>query len=327
LIRVAIIDDYIDIARTLVDWSPVDALAEVVVFKKKFSDDDEAAQALADFDIICTLRERSAFNAQLLSRLPRLKYIAVTGMRFDAIDVLAATELGIVVSNSEVTRGGGGVSELAWGLVIATARHIAYEDAGIRRGGWQSRAGFTLKGKTIGIIGLGRIGARMAAYAKAFEMNVLAWSPHMNSERSAAHGAAYAPLQTLLASSDVVTLHMPLNDSTRGLLGATELGWMKKTAILINTSRAALVDQRALSDALTRGLLGGAGLDVFETEPMAADDPIRQLPHTVLTPHIGYFTSDMLTVYYEDAVEAIVAFIKGQPIRVVNPEVLGRMRA
>jgi D-3-phosphoglycerate dehydrogenase len=326
LIRVAIIDDYIDIARTLVDWSPVDALAEVDVFKKKFSDDDEAAQALADFDIICTLRERSSFDARLLSRLPRLKYIAVTGMRFDAIDVVAATRLGIVVSNSEVTRGGGGVSELAWGLVIATARHIAHEDASIKSGGWQSRLGFTLKGKTIGVVGLGRIGSRMAAYANAFEMRVLTWSPNMTAERAADQGAVYAPLETLLADSDVVTLHIPLSASTRGLIGAAELSRMKKSAVLINTSRAGLVDQPALIDALTRGLIGGAGLDVFEAEPLPTDDPIRHLANAVLTPHIGYYTSEMLTVYYEDAVEAIVAFIKGRPIRVVNPEVLVRPR-
>jgi len=326
LIRVAILDDYIDVARTLVDWSPVDALAEVVVFTHKLTGEDEFVQALADFDIICTLRERSAFSAALLARLPRLKYIAVTGMRYDAIDVDAATQLGIVVSNSEVTRGGGGVSELAWGLVIATARNIAHEDASIRSGGWQTRLGFTLRGKTIGILGLGRLGSRMAAYARAFEMKVLAWSPNMTSERAAVHGAQAVSLTTLLANSDVVTLHMPLSETTRGLIGAAELSKMKKTAVLINTSRAGLVDQGALAHALTDGVIAGAGLDVFEVEPMPTADVFRQLPNTVLTPHIGYFTSEMLKVYYEDAVEAIVAFIQGRPIRVVNAQVVDASR-
>jgi phosphoglycerate dehydrogenase-like enzyme len=323
-VRVAILDDYLDVARQLADWSAVAARCEVVAFHK-FTSEDEAASALADVDIVCTLRERSAFPATLLARLPRLKYIAVTGMRYDAIDVTAASSLGIVVSNSEV-RQGGGVSELAWGLIIATARHIPHEDRSIRQGGWQTRMGVTLAGKTLGIVGLGRIGSRMAACARAFEMAVLAWSPHMTAERAASHGAVSVELDELLQRSDVVTLHLPLGDTTRGLIGARELALMRPEAILINTSRAALLDQQALVEALRGGRLAGAGLDVFEAEPLPPGHVLRGLENTVVTPHIGYFTREMLSVYYRDAVEAIGAFLDGRPIRVVNPEVMPRAR-
>lgn len=319
-LRIAILDDYLDVARGMADWRGLQARAEVAAFHHKFADEDEAAAALADFDIVCTLRERSAFPASLLARLPRLKYIAVTGMRYDAIDVDAATRLGIVVSNSEVSRGGGGVSELAWGLVIATARHIPHEDASVRAGGWQTRVGFTLRGRTLGILGLGRLGSRMAAYARAFEMNVLAWSPRMTPERAAEHGARSATFDELMSNSDVVTVHLPLAEGTRGLVGTRALALMKREAILVNTARAAIVDQAALVDALQAGRIGGAGLDVFDAEPMPPDHVLRRLPNTVVTPHIGYFTRDMLRVYYEDAVEAITAFLDGRPIRVVNQE-------
>lgn len=324
--KLAILDDYLDIAQRWVDWSAVSRRCEIVAFHHKFDSEDEAAAALADVDIVCTLRERSAFPASLLARLPRLKYIAVTGMRYDAVDVAAATGLGILVSNSEVSRGGGGVSELAWGLIIATARHIACEDASIRRGGWQTRVGFTLRGKTLGILGLGRLGSRIATYAHAFEMKVLAWSPHMTAERAAVQGAESASLDALLQRSDVVTVHLPLAAGTRGLIGARELGLMKPDAILVNTSRAAIVDQDALISALRGARLAGAGLDVFEVEPLPPDHALRSLDNAIVTPHIGYFTREMLTVYYEDAVAAILAYLDGSPIRIVNPDALVRAR-
>lgn len=321
--KIAVLDDYLRVSQQLTDWSALTRDHEVVVLDHKLGSEDDTVAALADADIVCTLRERTAFSASLLARLPRLKYIAVTGMRYDCVDVAAATRQGIVVSNSEVTRGGGGVSELAWGLVIATARHIAHDDAVMRAGGWQSRVGFTLRGKTLGVIGLGRIGSRMAAYAHAFEMPVLAWSPNLTPERAAAGGATRAAsLDDLLERSDVVTLHMPLAERTRHLIGARELALMKPDAVLINSARAALVDETALLDALRERRIGGAGLDVFHTEPLPADHPLRTLTNTVLTPHVGYCTREMLTVYYEDAVDAITRFIAGQPIRVVNPEVL-----
>nr|WP_281068678.1 D-2-hydroxyacid dehydrogenase family protein [Ramlibacter agri] len=308
----------------LADWSAVARRCEIVVFDRPLASEDEAVAALADVDIVCTLRERMPFPRSLIARLPKLKYIAVTGMRYDTVDTAAAAERGIPVSNSEVSRGGGGVSELAWGLVLAAARHIAHEDAVMRRGGWQTRVGFTLRGKTLGILGLGRIGSRMAAYAQAFEMKVLAWSPHLTPERASASGAGCAGLDELLRGSDVVTVHLPLAEGTRGLIGARELALMKPEALLVNTSRAAIVDQQALLDALRERRIGGAGLDVYEAEPLPADHPLRGLDNTVLTPHIGYFTRDMLRVYYEDAVEAILAFLDGAPVRVVNAEALAR---
>jgi phosphoglycerate dehydrogenase-like enzyme len=317
--KLAILDDYLGVARRVADWGEVERRCEVVVFDHKLADEDAAVAALEDVDIVCTLRERMAFPATLLARLPRLKYIAVTGMRYDAIDVAAATRQGILVSNSEVTRGGGGVSELAWGLVIATARHIPHEHDSMRKGGWQTRVGFTLRGKTIGILGLGRLGSRMAAYARAFEMNVLAWSPHLTSERAAPHGARAVPFNELLRRSDVVTVHLPLAEGTRGLVGPEQLALMPPNAILINTARAAIVDQKAMIAALRARTIAGAGLDVFEVEPLPADHPLRHLDNVVLTPHIGYFTQEMLTVYYEDAVDAIRHFLDGDPIRVVNP--------
>jgi phosphoglycerate dehydrogenase-like enzyme len=322
-VKIVVLDDYLRVSQQLTDWSALSRDHEIVVLDRKLGNEDDTVAALSDADIVCTLRERTAFPASLLVRLPRLKYIAVTGMRYDCVDVVAATRLGIVVSNSEVTRGGGGVSELAWGLVIATARHIAHDAAVMRAGGWQSRVGFTLRGKTLGVIGLGRIGSRMAAYAHAFEMPVLAWSPNLTPERAAAGGAICADsLDDLLKRSDVVTLHMPLSERTRHMIGARELAQMKSTSVLINSARAGLVDEAALLSVLHTRRIGGAGLDVFDTEPLPADHPLRALDNTVLTPHVGYCTREMLTVYYEDAVDAIVSFIAGQPIRVVNPEVL-----
>jgi len=325
--RLAILDDYLDVSQGLVDWSRISRRCEIAVLNRKLFSEDEAAAALADVDVICTLRERTAFPASLLARLPRLKYIAVTGMRYDSVDVTAATRLGILVSNSEVVRGGGGVSELAWGLVIATARHIAQEDASMRRGGWQTRVGFTLRGKTLGILGLGRLGSRMAAYAHAFEMRVLAWSPRLTAERASAQGAECVAMDELLRQSDVVTIHLPLAEGTRDLIAARELSLMKSDAILVNTARAAIVNQDALLDTLRHSRIAGAGLDVFDIEPLPADHPLRGLGNTVLTPHIGYFTREMLTVYYEDAVEAISGFLDGRPIRIVNPDAMARARA
>lgn len=323
--KLAILDDYLDVARRLVDWRAVERRCEVVVIHRKLASDDELVAELADVDIVCTLRERTAFPASLLARLPKLKYIAVTGMRYDCVDVAAATERGIVVSNSEVTRGGGGVSELAWGLVIASVRHTAHDDAVMRRGGWQTRMGTTLRGKTLGILGLGRIGGRMAAYARAFEMNVLAWSPNLTPERAAVASAQSVSLDELLQKSDVVTVHLPLAERTRNLIGARELALMKPDAVLVNTARAAIVNEPALIDALRQRRIGVAGLDVFEIEPLPADHPFRSLDNTVLSPHMGYFTREMLTVYYEDAVEAVLCFLDGQPIRVVNPAVTARI--
>lgn len=320
--KLALLDDYLDVARQLVDWRAVESRCEMVVIHRKLADEEELASVLADVDIVCTLRERTAFPASLLARLPKLKYIAVTGMRYDCVDVAAATARGIVVSNSEVTRGGGGVSELAWGLVIAAARHLAHDDAVMRQGGWQTRMGTTLKGKTLGILGLGRIGGRMAAYARAFEMNVLAWSPRLTPERAAVAGAQCVPMDSLLRQSDVVSIHLPLAEGTRHLIGASELALMKRDAVLVNTARAAIVNESALIEALQKREIGAAGLDVFEVEPLPTDHPLRRLDNTVLSPHMGYFTREMLTVYYEDAVEAILGFLDGRPIRVVNPAVL-----
>lgn len=325
--NLAILDDYHGIALQMADWSSVGRRCHIEVFTRKLANEDEAAAALAAFDIVCTLRERTPFPRSLIERLPRLRYIAVTGMRYDTMDVAAATQRGVLVSNSQVPGGGGGVSELAWGLIIATARHIAHEDRMMREGAWQTRIGFTLKGKTIGIVGLGRIGSRMAAYAGAFQMPVIAWSPNLTPDRAAACGAQCVGKDELLRRSDIVTLHVPLAEETRDLIGQRELALMKPGALLVNTARGAIVNRAALIEALQSRHLGGAALDVFDVEPLPADDPLRRLENVVLTPHIGYYTKEMLRVYYADAVEAIDAFLHGRPIRIINPAAAASRRA
>ena len=262
------------------------------------------------------MRERTPFTRARLERLPDLRLLVTTGMRNASIDLAADQERDILVC------GTGGVSsgtaELTWALILAVARHLPEEERSMREGGWQRTVGVDLAGRTLGVIGLGRQGGPVARIGRAFGMHVLAWSRHMTADRAAEHGAEAVDLDTLLARADIVTLHVPLGRSSRGLIGADELARMKPTALLVNTSRGPIVDEAALLAALRDGSIAGAGIDVYETEPLPADHPLRSAPNTVLTPHIGYVTQATFDVFYREAVEDIAAWCAGVPLRVLT---------
>jgi phosphoglycerate dehydrogenase-like enzyme len=314
--RVAILDDYQDVARRMADWARLPASVEVAVFRDHLDDPGAVAARLADFDVVVAMRERTPFPRTLLERLPRLRLLVTTGMRNAAIDLQAAADRGVLVC------GTAGLpyptAELTWGLILALFRRIPQEDRATRKGGWQETLGLGLNGKTLGVLGLGTLGSRVARVGRAFEMEVLAWSQNLTAERCAAVGAALTGRDELLARSDVVTLHLVLSDRTRGLIGARELGLMKPAAYLVNTARGPLVDQAALIRALREGTIAGAGLDVFDEEPLPRDHPLRGLPNTVITPHLGYVTEETYRIFYGQALEDVEAFLRGAPVRVLN---------
>lgn len=326
--KVAILDDYAGVALQVADWSPVQNQAEVTVFDRHLAE-DEAADALRPFDVVCTLRERMALPRTLIERLPDLKLITIVGRSLPNLDMAAATEHGILVAHSDFAHPRfrsmrDATPELAWGLMIATVRNLADEHRNMRDGGWQSSAGMTLSGKTIGLLGLGRVGRRMAEYATAFGMEVIAWSQNLTEQAAASAGARRVEKATLFESSDVVSIHLVLSERTRGLVGAAELALMKPHAYLINTSRGPIVDEASLMAALESQRIAGAGLDVYDTEPLPKDHRLRLLPNVTLTPHLGYVTREMLGAFYADTVESVAAFLDGEPIRIANPEATQR---
>jgi D-3-phosphoglycerate dehydrogenase len=317
--RIAVLDDWQGVARSCADWSPLEARAEVRFFAAPFADEADAAERLAPFDIVLATRERTPFPASLVNRLPKLRMFGMTGARAAQIDVAAMIERGIVVCH---TGGGPSVAstaELTVGLMLAAARRIPAGDAAVRAGRFQQGvgAGVALAGKTIGLIGVGRIGTRVARSARALEMNVLAWSPNLNSERAAAAGAVLAKKEDLLSAADVVSLHLVLSESTAGIVGADDLARMRTGALLINTARAGLVDESALLRAVTSGRLFAA-LDVFGQEPLPADHPFNGAPNTVLSPHLGYSVLEVYAEYYRHAVENTLAYLDGKPVRVLE---------
>jgi phosphoglycerate dehydrogenase-like enzyme len=311
--RAAVLDDYEGVALRVADWSPVLERVDVDVFSEHIDDEDELARRLAPYDIVVLMRERTPMPASLLERLPNLRLLASTGRKNASIDVVAARDRGITVCGTDSPSSAPG--ELTWALILGLARNLVVEAERMRRGGWQSSLGADLAGRTLGVIGLGRIGTQVAAVGNAFGMDVLAWSENLTVERAAEVGVRAVPLDRLLAEADVVTVHQVLSKRTRGLLGARELALMKPTALLVNTSRAPIVDTMALLAALEEGRIGGAGLDVFDEEPLPADHPLRTAPRTLLTPHIGYVTEEVFRTYYQGVVEDITAFLDGSPIR------------
>jgi phosphoglycerate dehydrogenase-like enzyme len=311
--RAAVLDDYEGVALRVADWSPVLERVDVDVFSEHIDDEDELARRLAPYDIVVLMRERTPMPASLLERLPNLRLLASTGRKNASIDVAAARDRGITVCGTDSPSSAPG--ELTWALILGLARNLVVEAERMRRGGWQSSLGADLAGRTLGVIGLGRIGTQVAAVGNAFGMDVLAWSENLTVERAAEVGVRAVPLDGLLAEADVVTVHQVLSKRTRGLLGARELALMKPTALLVNTSRAPIVDTVALLAALEEGRIGGAGLDVFDEEPLPADHPLRTAPRTLLTPHIGYVTEEVFRTYYQGVVEDITAFLDGSPIR------------
>ena len=323
--KVALLDDYQQIALQSADWDLLSPECSVSVFHDHLTDESAIADKLSEFDVVMALRERTPFPRSLLARLPNLKLIASAGMRNAAIDLEAATDLGIVVC------GTGGSSratmELTWGLILGLLRHIPLEHQETRAGTWQRTVGTGLDGKTIGIIGLGNIGSQMAEVARAFHMNILAWSQNLTQERAEASGAALVSKDDLLAQSDLVTIHTRLSERTRGLLGARELSLMKPTAYLINSSRGPIIDEDALVNALRSGAIAGAGLDTFNQEPLPTDHAFLSLDNVLLTPHLGYVTQETYRGFYGQTLENIRNFIEGSPQRVMNPEVLGNRRS
>jgi phosphoglycerate dehydrogenase-like enzyme len=312
--RVVVLDDYQQVALALLDLPPgVDAVA----MPTHIGDEDELVSALEGADVVVAMRERTRLPGSVLSRLPDLRLLVTTGMGNAVIDLAAATAAGICVSGTSGTLTP--TSELTWGLIFALLRHIPTEDARIRAGGWQSTVGVSVAGKTLGLLGAGRLGKVVADAAHAFRMPVIAWSQNLTAERAADVGAERVTKEELFARADVVSIHLVLGDRTRGLVGEPELRAMKPTAVLINTSRGPIVDEAALVRALHEGWIAGAGLDVFDTEPLPVDHPLRSAPRTVLTPHIGYVTDDCYRVFHRDISEDIAAFAAGTPVRVLNP--------
>lgn len=314
-LRCAVIEDFQSVATTVVDWSPVTADVEVVTFTGHLATEDEAAAALAGFDIVVTLRERVPFPAELFARLPRLRLLVASGMRNSVIDLDAAKRHGVVVCGTASSSTP--PVELTWALLLGLARGIVPEAEALRTDGpWQSTLGADLHGRTLGLLGLGKIGGRVAQVGRAFGMDVLAWSQNLTEERTDEVGATLAASrEELLASSDFVSVHLALGDRTRGLIGAGELALMRPTAYLINTSRAAIVDTDALLAALDTGVIAGAATDVFDIEPLPAGHPVRTAPRLLATPHLGYVSRANYETYYGQAVEDIRAFLDGQPVR------------
>jgi phosphoglycerate dehydrogenase-like enzyme len=313
--RIAVLDDYQSVAAEFCDWTRVPGDVEVVEFHEHLGGEDAVAAALQGFDVVVAMRERTEFRRGLLERLPDLELLVTTGMRNTSIDVEAAAEHGITVCGTAASAAA--TAELTWGLILAAVRHIPREDAGMRAGGWQQTIGGDLAGARLGVIGLGRLGSRVATVGQAFGMDVVAWSQNLTDERAAEVGVRRVERDELFATSDVVTVHLLLSKRTRGLIGAEDLALMKHTAVLVNTSRGPIVQQQALLDALTEGRIAGAGLDVYDEEPLPAEHPLRTAPHTVLTPHLGYVTRGTYEVFYGEAVEDVAAWVAGSPIRVI----------
>ena len=314
--RIAVLDDYQNVSQTLADWSPLNGKAETDVFNAPLGDEDAVALALADYDIIVCMRERTPVPASLIARLDRLKLIVTTGMRNRSIDMQAARARGVTVCGTPGQ--GAPAGELAWALIVALMKNIPADDRSMRDGEWQPNIGRSLGGKTLSVLGLGKLGAYVARVGLAFEMDVVAWSQNLTDERAAEVGVRRVSKEEALSMADVLTVQLILSDRTRGLIGAPELALMKPTAYLVNTSRGPIVDEAALIDALRRNRIAGAGLDVYGVEPLPVDHPFRTLENTILTPHTGYVTVENLAGMYLHAVENIVAFLDGAPVRVLN---------
>ncbi|MCH2506030.1 MAG: D-2-hydroxyacid dehydrogenase family protein [Dehalococcoidia bacterium] len=317
---VAILDDYQAVAQQMADWSQLPPGINVQFFHDHIADEDALVDRLKNFQVVMGMRERTPFPRSVLDRLPELRLLVTAGMGNAVFDIPAATELGIVVTGTGGV--GEGPTELTWGLILALARRIPQEDRLTREGNWGTTVGIGLKDKTLGLLGLGHIGSLVGKVGAALGMNIIAWSQNLTPERAAECGATLVDKDTLFKESDVLSVHVQLSDRTRGLVGAKELNLMKPTSYLINISRGPIVDELSLIQALTSGSIAGAGLDTFDIEPLPTNHPLLGLSNTVITPHLGYVTEDGYRVRYTQVVEDIRAFISGESIRVLNPQVL-----
>jgi phosphoglycerate dehydrogenase-like enzyme len=314
-VRIALLDDYQRVALGCADWSSLPG-AEVHAYQDHLDDEAAVAERLRDCEVAVLMRERTPFRRSLIEQLSNLRLIVTTGARNASIDVAAARERGIVVCGTRSLNYP--TAELTWGLILALLRHIPREDAAARRGAWQTTLGVGVQGKTLGVIGLGNLGTQVAGIGRAFGMDVIAWSQNLTADRAEAVGARLVAKDELLEQADVVTIHLVLSDRTRGLLGARELALMQPGASLINTSRGPIVDESALIAALASRSIAGAGLDVFDTEPLPPSHPLLALDDVVLTPHLGYVTREGYELFYNDALEDVRAFIAGNPVRVIE---------
>lgn len=315
--KIALLDDYQGVALGCADWSAVQAKAEVTVFRDTITDPEALVARLQDFEIIGIMRERTPFPRALLERLPRLKLLLTTGHRNASVDVAAARELGITVCGTPSSAHA--AAELTWALIMAAARRLDMENRSFREGGWQAGLGRDLHGATLGVIGLGRLGSLVAGYGRAFGMKVIAWSQNLTPERAAECGAEAVDKETLFRQADFITLHLKLSDRSRGLVGTEELALMKPDAWVVNTSRGPIVDRAALLAALQDKRIGGAALDVFDEEPLPADDPLRRLDNVVATPHVGYVSRENYGQMYRVTAENIIAFLDGNPQNLIEP--------
>ena len=314
--HVAILDDYQNVALKLADWSQLAGRVEPVSFTRPFESPEAAAEALDGYPVIVAMRERTPFPADMFERLPELKLLVTTGMRNAAIDMAAAKKKGVLVCGTELLSHP--AAEQTWALILAHSLNIPRDVQSMASGGWQVGLGRGLNGKTIGIVGLGKQGRQVARFANAFGMEVLAWSRSLTQEQAAEHGATRVELDELLGRSDIVTLHVVLNEGTRGLIGAREFALMKESALLVNTARGPIIEEPALIDAIQNGRIAGAALDVYDIEPLPAGHPLRGLRNTLLTPHTGYVTAENLALMYGQAVEDIAAWLDGSAVRVLN---------
>jgi phosphoglycerate dehydrogenase-like enzyme len=323
MVRVAILDDYQRVAMQMADWSVLPAGTQVDAFPDHLFDEDALAARLHDYDVVLGMRERTPMRRSLLERLPNLKLLLTTGRGNASFDFPAATELGILCCGTSLG-GGPATAELAWGLILALAKKIPWEDAGVRAGQWQLGLGESVNGKTLGVVGLGRLGTVVARVGLAFDLRVLAWSQNLTPERAQETGVEYATKDELFRESDFVTIHYTLSDRSRGMITARELGLMKPTAYLINTSRGPIVDEGALIGALRSRRIAGAGLDVFDIEPLPTDHPFRSMPNIVITPHVGYVTQEAYRSMFAESIENIQSWLAGDPVHVINKDVLER---
>jgi len=314
--QLAILDDYQNVALAMADWDGLRPSLQIQVFRDTLASEDAVAERLRDFEIVVAMRERTAFRRSLLERLPKLKLLVTTGMVNASIDKQAAAERGIIVTGTSSLQHP--TAELTWGLILALARNIIREDAGMRNGGWQTTLGIGLHGKVLGILGLGKLGRQVATFGKAFMMDVIAWSENLTVEQANSLGVQRVEKEELFRRADFLTIHTILSKRTRRIVGPDELAAMKSTAYLINTSRGPIVEERALIAALETRKIAGAALDVYDQEPLPADHGLRRLENVILTPHLGYVTNENYRVFYGEAVENIRAYLAGNPVRVLT---------
>ncbi|VVN10030.1 D-2-hydroxyacid dehydrogenase family protein [Pseudomonas fluorescens] len=315
-VQIAVIDDWQDVARDVVDWSVLDSLGEVTFEHDYPADNATLAERLGRYQVICVMRERTRFDEDLLKRLPNLELLVTGGMRNAALDMQAAAKLGIKVCGTDSYKHA--APELTWALIMAATRNLVNEANSLRAGHWQQGLGGDMHGKTLGILGLGSIGQRVAQFGQVFGMRVIAWSENLTAERAEQVGVTYVNKQALFEQADVLSVHLVLSERSRGLVDAQALGWMKPTALLVNTARGPIVDEAALIKALQKQQIAGAALDVFEQEPLPAMHPFRTLDNVLATPHVGYVSRQNYEQFFSQMIEDVQAWAAGDPVRLLN---------